>query len=287
MGLLKRYDRLAELAGIEDSISNLQWAVQLFNKGHPYIPMCLSNLGSSLLKHSERLGALADIQDSISNSRVAVQSTKEENPNMPASLVNLGVGLLMCYERLGDLDDIEDSISIDQSCNRASSPVTRGIQRSHCLHDLGLSLVKRFERSGELVDLEDAISRCQTAVQLTDPDHPDRSYCLSALGDALDLRFQRLSDPADLAGSISFFREAAQLKTASPSVLNGQLCPPATMTCHLHWMVTVQPCRHALGLHGLVCVQKLIRISYWLQTSRILGVLGRHVPFDLDVSKKL
>jgi hypothetical protein len=69
MGLLKRYDRLAELAGIEDSILNLQWAVQLFNKGHPYIPMCLSNLGSSLLKHS---GALADIQDSISNSRVAV-----------------------------------------------------------------------------------------------------------------------------------------------------------------------------------------------------------------------
>jgi hypothetical protein len=68
-----------------------------------------------------------------------------------------------------------------------------------------------FEDSGELADLNEVILQLQTAVQLTDAEHPNKLLYLVILGDSQQVRFEHLGQMIDLENSISNLKNATLL----------------------------------------------------------------------------
>jgi len=64
-----RFNRIGELADLENAISNKQQAVELTDDSHPTMPRFLSNLGSCQAARFVRHGELADLDDAISNNK--------------------------------------------------------------------------------------------------------------------------------------------------------------------------------------------------------------------------
>ncbi|KZP10594.1 hypothetical protein FIBSPDRAFT_1051243, partial [Athelia psychrophila] len=109
-GRLRRFERLGDLADVENSIASYQQAVALTPDGHPDKPGCLANLGNGRLTRFERLGDLVDVENSIVSYQQAVALTPDGHPDKPGRLTNLGNGYGRRFERLGDLADVENSV---------------------------------------------------------------------------------------------------------------------------------------------------------------------------------
>jgi hypothetical protein len=158
---LERFERLGELADLENAISNQQKAVELTDDGHPSRPGFLSNLGISHKARFGCFGELADLENTISNQLKAVELTGDRHPDKPMYLSNLGNSQESRFGRLGELADLENSIYYRQ---KAVELTDNGHpDKPMYLTNLGSGQESRFGRFGELADLENAISNKRKA----------------------------------------------------------------------------------------------------------------------------
>ena len=107
IALQTRFNRLGNLADIENAILSHQKAVDLTPDGHPNKPRYLFNLGSSFGTRYNPLRNLGDIENAILNHQKAVDLTPEAHPNKSYRLFNLGNSLSIRLERLHNLKDLE------------------------------------------------------------------------------------------------------------------------------------------------------------------------------------
>ncbi|CAE7086866.1 unnamed protein product [Rhizoctonia solani] len=198
--------RLDEL---EKAVECFTRAVTLTPEGHPGMPICLDNLGSSYTDRYRRLGELADLEKSIECNNRAVALTPEGHADMPLHLGNLGSSYTDRYRRLGELADLEKSIECK---TRALTLTSEGHpDMPDRLGNLGSSYSDRYRRLGELSDLEKSIECFTRAVTLTSEGHPVMPDRLGSLGLSYTDRYRRLGELTDLEKSIECFTRAVIL----------------------------------------------------------------------------
>lgn len=204
-----RFERLGELADLEDSISNLREAAESIGDGHPDKPMYLSNLACSQRSRFDHFGDLVDFENAIANLGRAVRLTQDGHTDKPGHLSNLGRSQADRFQRLGQLFDLQNAIS---SQGRAVE-LTRDKDpdKPTYLHELANSQKFRFERLGDLSDLDDAISNQKDAFELTGDDNPSKLKYLLSLCRDLETRFNRLGDLSDLDSAILNLENATRL----------------------------------------------------------------------------
>jgi tetratricopeptide (TPR) repeat protein len=208
---LTRFQRLGDLADIEDCIANVQKAVQSTDDNHDDANKAeyLDNLGFSQRLRFDRLGELTDINRSISNLNRAVRITDDGDPNKPTYLSNLGISQLRRYDRLDGLNDIADSISHQQRALQLTDDLDPN--NSTYLSNLGLSQQIHFEHLGGLDDINESISNLNNAIQYADYRDPNKPVYHSVLGVSQLMRYNRLGGLNDIDESISNLQKALQL----------------------------------------------------------------------------
>jgi tetratricopeptide (TPR) repeat protein len=200
---------LGEVKDLEDSILNLQQAVQLTDNGNPNKPKYHGSLGLSQQGCFKRFGNLTDIENSILNLQKAVQLTRDGHPDKPAYLGALGASQQGRFERLGDLTDIKDSImNLQQAVyfTQDGHP-----DKAIYLGTLGASQLKKYDHLGELKDIEDSILHLKQAVQLKKDGHPNKPVDLCNLGLSQRSHFEHLGNLTDVEDSILNLHKAVQL----------------------------------------------------------------------------
>ncbi|KAF8132372.1 hypothetical protein EV363DRAFT_1328005 [Boletus edulis] len=196
--LLKRFQRLGDLADLQRAITVLQQLVRSLSVWDDGYRAGLGNLGTALWLRFERLGELRDLEDAVSTQR-----------DIPGHLNKLGLSFITRFLHLGELRDLEDAISTHRDAVHLTPDGHPDKQRR--LNNLGNSFRARFKRFGELGDLEDAISTHRDAVHLIPDSHPDKSSCLNSLGLSFRARFERLGELRDLEDAISTHRDAVHI----------------------------------------------------------------------------
>jgi hypothetical protein len=205
---LNRFDRLHELADLEDAILNLKRAVELTNDGHPTKPSRLSNLGSSQAIRFKHLGQLADLENAIANQQKAVELTDNGHPKKAALLANVAITQHTRFEYLGKLADLETIISNQREAVMLTDDAHP--DKPKCLSSLGDSQQIRFKRLGELADLENAIAHYRKADELTGDKDTIKPSRLSNFGSAQQTRFEHLGELTDLDHAIANQRKAVE-----------------------------------------------------------------------------
>jgi len=206
---LRRFERLGDLADLDEAITAKQQAVHLTPDGHLDKPARLNNLGISFICQFERFGDLASIDEAITATQQAVRLTPDDHPNKTTYLHNLGTSFQRRFEHLGDLTDINEAITAKRQavCLTPDGHPDKPAR----LNNLSTSLQSQFERLGDPAGLDEAITAMQQAVNLTPDGHPERPGYLSNLGTSFLHRFERFGDLADLDEAITAKQQAVRL----------------------------------------------------------------------------
>ncbi|KAJ7937990.1 CHAT domain-containing protein [Mycena leptocephala] len=207
--LLRRFERLGDLADLNQSVLSCKTAAKLTLDGHPAKPICYNNLGNSLLRRFERLGDPSDINQSLLRFETAVRLTPDSHPDKPSWLNNLGSSLSYRFQRFGDLADINRAISMFETA--AGLTPDGHPNKCLCYNNLGNSLLCRFGRLGDLADINQSILRFEAALGLTPDGHPNKPSGYDHLGNSLLRRFEQLGDLADLNQSVLCCEAAVML----------------------------------------------------------------------------
>jgi len=203
-----RFQRLGDIADLDEVITVKQQAVRLTPDGHPDKPGRLNDLGNAFQSRFERLGILADLDEAITVKQQAICLIPND-PNKPRHLSDLGNAFQSRFERLGNLADLHEAIMVKQQAVRLT-PDGHPDKPGH-LNNLGISFQSRFERFGDLVDLDQATTAQQLAVRLTLDSHPNKPGLLNNLGNTFQSRFERLGDLDDLDQAITAQHQAVRL----------------------------------------------------------------------------
>jgi hypothetical protein len=204
--LQERFNRIGELADLDEAITVTRELVAAAPAGHPDRPAYLSDLGAALQARFAHTGALTDLDDAISVVRDAVAASPAGHPGHAMCLSNLGNALVARFARIGEPADLDEAVAAGREAV-AASPAGHP-DRPAYLSNLGNALRTRFARTGELADLDEAITVTRDAVAVRPGDHPSRHAGLSNLGNALVARFARTGELADLGEAITVTRDA-------------------------------------------------------------------------------
>ncbi|KZP27700.1 hypothetical protein FIBSPDRAFT_1040008 [Athelia psychrophila] len=112
-GYRTRFERLGDLADLENSIASHQQAGALTPDGHPNKPAYISKLGSGYLTRFEGLGNLVDLENSIASHQKAVALTPDGHPDKPAYISKLSSAQLSMAA--ADSNPLPVALSANQS----------------------------------------------------------------------------------------------------------------------------------------------------------------------------
>jgi tetratricopeptide (TPR) repeat protein len=259
--LMSRFERLGNLADLDNAIAHNQAALHLIPDGNPYKSGLCNNLGLCLQGRFQRLGNIADIDDAIIQNRSAVHLIPDGHPSKSMHLSNLAISLQIRAERLGNLADIDDAIAQIQAAiylTPDGHPDKPGR-----LNNSGTSLQIRFERLGDPEDINNAIVQYQTVLNLTPDSHPDKAHRLMNLSNSLRTRFRRLHQPQDAEMSIHHLSVAAMNPVGRPSV---------RFEAAERWISEAAVLNHTSLLTAYKCAIDLIPLVAWLG----LSIVDRH-----------
>ncbi|KAJ7508271.1 hypothetical protein B0H11DRAFT_2270663 [Mycena galericulata] len=206
--LTERFDRVGDLADVDEAVVVCREAVRLSPDGQPPQELALLALGLSLHRRFLRLSILSDIDESIALLRKGVTLLPDGHRAKGFLLSALGDSLRCRFERLGDLGDINTSISL---LSEAVAPLPDGHPaKALWLGKFGFSLLRRFDRLGDLGDLDHSLLVLRTSVRLS-PSGEEKTFSLGMLGNCLRIRFERFKSVDDLNESVRMLKEATAL----------------------------------------------------------------------------
>jgi tetratricopeptide (TPR) repeat protein len=204
-----RFERLGNVADIDDSIALSRRSVNLMPKNDPDRVNELANLGNSLMRRFERFGDITDIDKAITSLQAVVDLAPKDDADRHQHLSNLAASLDTRFEQFGHLADLNHAIELKQAAidctpdGHSDKPFLFG--------GLGLSLMNRFIRLGDFTDIDNAVASRRAAVDLTPEGHPTMAMHLANLGNPLQIRFELFGNIADLDDAISSKQAAVNL----------------------------------------------------------------------------
>ncbi|KZP19143.1 hypothetical protein FIBSPDRAFT_828515 [Athelia psychrophila] len=215
--LLTRFERLGQMADLEQGIIYQRAVLELCPPGHPSRSISLNNLANPLLTRFEQLGQMADLEQAIIYHRDALELCPPGHPHYSSSLNNLANSLWTCFKQLGEMADLEQAIIYQQAALELRPP--KHPSRSISLNNLANSLWTRFEQLGQMADLEQAIIYQRAALELCPPGHTAISERRTTIAQSpsiisaikLCTRFQQSGQMADLEQAIIHQQDALEL----------------------------------------------------------------------------
>ena len=204
-----RFERLGDIADLDEAITAQRQAVCLTPDGHPDKSLFLQNLGNCCLCRFQRLDDLSDLGEAMTAQQQALRLTPDGHPDKRARFHNRGLCFLRRFQRLGDIADLDEAIMVEQHAIRLI-PGGHSGKPLH-LNSLGISFQSRYERLGDIADIDKAITAQQQAVYLTPDGHPEKPGYLNDLGNSFFCRFRGLHNIADLNEAITAQQQAVRL----------------------------------------------------------------------------
>ncbi|RPA91352.1 hypothetical protein L873DRAFT_1848275, partial [Choiromyces venosus 120613-1] len=171
--LFRRYERLGNVADLNEAIIEMEKALEACHPGTPDRAGILNIWSVMLVKRFERLGDINDLEKAARISEEIVRKSIAGGQIHIDALCNLGTMLLERFERIGNFEDLQKAIKHTEAA-LAATP------RDHPDHagrysNLAVMFSARFERIGDLDDLQKAIKHSEAALAATPRDHPDRA----------------------------------------------------------------------------------------------------------------
>ncbi|MFI6085119.1 CHAT domain-containing protein [Streptomyces sp. NPDC051217] len=213
--LVKRYERTAELADLEEAVALLTRSRREAWTDPGQRARAERQLGLALRLRHARLGDVRDLEE-------ARRLLGDEGPRgadgvagrTVQQLVNSALELRGRYER--GLGAPEDLVTAAARMREALAMLPPGhASRPGALTNLGMVLISLHQRSSDIAVLTEAVDAQREAVRETPAGHHLLGGRLINLSAALMLRHNRLQDSTDLAEALDCRRRAASLPGAS------------------------------------------------------------------------
>ncbi|KAG8753843.1 hypothetical protein FRC11_007099 [Ceratobasidium sp. 423] len=193
----RRFERLDDLADVNNAIQRQEQAVQLTPEGDPEKPVVLLNIGCSLSSRFGRLKRPADIDKAIEHQAEAVQLIPNDHPNKQVYLNSLGHSCARRFAILNEFADLDKAIKYQ----------TLAVELTPEGHP---------DKARNPSDLEKQIEFHAQAVRLTPEGHQGKPTHLLNLGNSWVGRFALLRQRADLESARISFQHGAELIITCP-----------------------------------------------------------------------
>jgi hypothetical protein len=134
-GLQCRYERLGDIADLQEAIQLDKQAIVAVPGDHPYMPWFLDALGSRHLPLHEQTREISDLNEGIKVARQAISLTPVDHPGRARRLGNLGAKLQRRYWAALDEADLKEAIThfwAAWNC-RLATPFVRLTSATFCL----------------------------------------------------------------------------------------------------------------------------------------------------------
>jgi tetratricopeptide (TPR) repeat protein len=204
--LQARFERLSQIANLDDAIRCAGHAVDLTERGDSGAGKYLTNLSTALLRRFEYSGEQADLDAAINNAKASLELVSNDPLQRAVAQANLGTMLGTRFRHKGSPADLDAGIAYLRA-GVADTPPHHPNRATYQSNLSGL-LNKRFKRDGSHADFKDDATPGQWLVDLTGIDHPDRGRHLTNQANRLIDSFERTGDPLELDRAIDIHREA-------------------------------------------------------------------------------
>ncbi|RPA89356.1 TPR-like protein [Choiromyces venosus 120613-1] len=241
--LLRRYERLGNVADLNEAIVEMEKALEACHPATPKRADMLNGWSAMLVRRFERLGDIYDLEKAARINEEMMRKSIAGSKIHTNALSNLGTILSKRFERIGNLEDLQKAIKYGEEAV-AGTP-RDGPELAAIYDPLGSMFYRSFKRLGDLDDLQKAIKhaeaalaatpeitqieqadtitweRCslraikhtEAALAATPRDHTDRAVIYNNLGAIFSKRFERVGDLDDLQKAIKHTEAAI---TAAP-----------------------------------------------------------------------
>ncbi|RPA88456.1 hypothetical protein L873DRAFT_1222879, partial [Choiromyces venosus 120613-1] len=153
--LLRRYERLGNMADLSEAIIEMEKALEACHPGTPGREIMLNNWSVMLVKRFERLGDINDLEKAAHISEEIVRKPSAGSHIDITELGNLGTILLIRFQRIGNIEDLQKAIKYSEE---ALAATPRDHPKLATIYgNMGTMFSARFERIGDLDDLQKAI----------------------------------------------------------------------------------------------------------------------------------
>ncbi|RPA95246.1 hypothetical protein L873DRAFT_1846115 [Choiromyces venosus 120613-1] len=198
-GLFRRYEKLGNVADLNEAIIEMEKAIEACHPGNS-VWIDMLNIWSAMpVKRFKRLGDTDDLELAVGINEGIVR-TRSGGLNQNFALANLGCMLMRRFERIGDLGDLQKAIKHGEEAI-ATTPRDDPNRAAFYLN-LGSMFCRRFKRIGDFDDLQKAIESTEEALAATPPHHPHRATICNNLGTWFSTKFERIGDLEDLQKTI-------------------------------------------------------------------------------------
>ncbi|KAG2141095.1 TPR-like protein [Suillus clintonianus] len=208
--LVTRFERRGDSQDLDEAMTLLREALDLFPVGHTNRSTVLGNLGKVLSTRFNHRGNDQDLDQAIMLDKDALALCPVGDPDRPMSLNNLASGLYTRFQHRGNDQDLDDATMLHRDA-LALRPVGHP-DRYMSFINLASVLSTRFRHRGNDQDLDDAIMLDRDALALCPVGHPNRSLSLSNLANQLSTRFQHRGNEQDLDDATMLHRDALALR---------------------------------------------------------------------------
>nr|WP_052477717.1 CHAT domain-containing protein [Kibdelosporangium sp. MJ126-NF4]CEL13498.1 hypothetical protein [Kibdelosporangium sp. MJ126-NF4]CTQ99183.1 hypothetical protein [Kibdelosporangium sp. MJ126-NF4] len=176
-----RYDHAGDFEDLCAGFDLAERALAATPDDDPALASRLSGLANSCQLRYDHLGKLSDLRQAAEYDERALAATPAGHPDRPKYLSNLCVAYRRLFESGWDQRPADLTKAVEYG-EQAMAVVSTDLHRlGTTLTNLGTTYAARFRHSAESADLADAVDRCERALEVTPPGHPDRATCLNNL----------------------------------------------------------------------------------------------------------
>ncbi|KAA1475657.1 hypothetical protein DENSPDRAFT_783742, partial [Dentipellis sp. KUC8613] len=301
--LKSRFASLGQLADLEESISNLQEAVQLLPLGHVDRLSALLNVSSALFARYKELRRLPDLTDPIAFLREALGLTPTSHPSRPTVLTLLAHVLCSRYQ-WGHYsgNDLLEALSCYRevlALHTAPHP-----ERRQSLTYLALAIYTQFRTKNNNADHKSAVSQLDEAVALLrdatelSTSVEDQASSMSHLALCLKARSQCTESQVDLDEAVTLLEGATSLlpkqhidrpfaMTNLVNILHARYAQTKheddlfrAITLHFETL-SLSPRRHSGHSYAFTILEPVLRVRFQPNRPRPVLSLPNESPLEL------
>ena len=201
-----RYELHGELDDLDQSIGLLRRGLSECQPGNFVRDSILNNLTHVLLMRFSLFGEEDDVREAIT----LIQEAVQHRPGDATLMLTLTESLRQSYKQSRRMEDLNEAVNVHDAWLERRD--TGFLTASLHWHDLADLLLLRHQVTESVDDLDRAAESCQRALELRQPDHPERYQTLRIYSEVLRRRFIS-------SGSLSEAKEALKLAEESVRLL--------------------------------------------------------------------
>ncbi len=209
-----RYQQIAILADLEESIRLGIEALAIRSEDYPNRPNLLNDLGDRFMTRYRRAGAKADLEESNRLKQEALDKAPKDNQNSVGWLNKVALKHYSRFKQTGSIADLDETLRFEREAIAKSKFNCRG--RASLLYQHTGHLYTRSLRSKDSSDLDDLVRLAQECVDATPDGDPQRANRFFYLARNLKHRYLIRREACDLQSANLYFHSALYDSNSRP-----------------------------------------------------------------------